>query len=118
MTVSKTAGAESLSNAAGGTTVGTVLDLQTADAAGAVVAITNGATGPTLPMQVVWQGSNDNVTWYDLDYPSVAGTGSSTTWRWPFYFGRWAPKYVRPVYSGNTGQAVTFSTFWTIATGA
>lgn len=101
---------------AGGSVNGTSIDLTSAFALSSNITITNGATGPTAPCQVQWQGSHDGSTWWDITYPVVAGTANNGVYTWYFEWGESAPSYVRPVYSGNTGQAVTFDHYWTVVT--
>ena len=95
----------SASNAAGGTTTGTGIDLRQSTDAAVTAKITNGATGPTVACNAICQISPDNSTWYEW----ARGTGGLANngvyvygWRVPRAFA-----YARVQFSGNTGQAVT-----------
>lgn len=95
----------SASNAAGATTTGTALDLCTDLGLHVTAKVTNGATGPTVPCTFRLEVSNDNSTWF-THYEAAAQTGNNVVTEWSFSLG---PEimYVRSVFTGNTGQAVT-----------
>jgi hypothetical protein len=67
--------------------------------------IVNGATGPTVGCDFIVQVSVDSSTWRQYAR-MTAGTTNSTT----YTFAVLVPAsclYVRSVFTGNTGQAVT-----------
>jgi hypothetical protein len=96
----------SISNAAGATKTGDAVDLRTAVGDLLVTAIvTNGGTGPTIACDFIIQVSNDNSVWREY-CRLTAGVTSSTTYTFCVLVP--APAmYVRSVFTGNTGQAVT-----------
>jgi hypothetical protein len=103
--------------AAAGDTTSSVVALTTSYGAALNISLTNGATGPTVPAQVLIQVSNDNANWYDFGgalAASVAG-GAVTAWggiEIPF-----GAQYLRLVAGSNTGQAVTVSADISLVTG-
>lgn len=107
MSVTKTARTlqASASNAAGATATGTALNLTTALGCEGVAKITNGATGPTVGCSFSLQWSNDNSTWFTL-FTVTATTTASAVATMPWSVGPEA-MYIRSVFTGNTGQAVT-----------
>lgn len=96
----------SASNSAAGTTTGTGVDLTTRLGPHlAIGRITNGGTGPTIGCDFVLQVSPDNSTWYEFSR-ARAGTVNSAV----YDFAVEVPigtMYIRSVFVGNTGQAVT-----------
>lgn len=101
------------SNAAGGTTTGTAVNLTTAYGAGVTIKFTNGATGPTIAPTAIIYTSGDNTNF--KEFYRIAGdtTASSVN---PFAIEIPLPyMYVRVDVTGNTGQAVTFEAFAQVA---
>lgn len=93
------------SNSAGGTTNGTGLDLRTTFGGLAMGRITNGGTGPTVGCDFVIQTSTDNSTWREYAR-QTAGTTASQSYDFPIEVPP-SVMYVRSVFTGNTGQAVS-----------
>lgn len=97
------------SNAAGGTTTGTALDLTTKYGAFITALLTNGATGPTVAPAIIFEVSGDNVNWKEAWRGSGDTTANSST---PFtYAVEWPVMYFRVRVTGNTGQPVTCEAF-------
>ncbi|MBI1369052.1 MAG: hypothetical protein GC162_10410 [Planctomycetes bacterium] len=95
----------SASNSAGGTTTGSAFDLRTALGLGITAKVTNGATGPTVGCTFKVEVSNDNSAWKTF-CSYLADTGNAAVTEFIATIGpEWM--YVRTVFSGNTGQAVT-----------
>jgi len=95
----------SASNAAGATATGSTIDLRTGFGCGVVGKVTNGATGPTLPCDCVYEVSVDGTNWEEIARAS-ADLGNNVVTRFPFFFKKeWM--YGRCKFLGNTGQAVT-----------
>lgn len=100
----------STSVAAGGThTQATPTDLTTALGLTVTAKVTNGATGPTIGCTTRVEVSNDN-TAFKTYAQAVAGTTASTTYEFTFEIPP-TVMYVRMVFTGHTGQAVTVEAF-------
>lgn len=99
----------SASNAAGGTTTGSSIDLTTALGMQVTAKVTNGATGPTVACTFKIEISNNNSAW-KTHFEAAARTGNSVVTEWSVTVG---PEimYARSVFTGNTGQAVTVEAF-------
>lgn len=101
--------AAATSNAAGGTTTGTAVDLTTKYGAFITGLLTNGGTGPTVAPSFIVEVSGDNTNWKEAYRFGGDTTASSIT---PFsYVVDPAVMYVRVRVTGNTGQAVTCEAF-------
>jgi len=72
----------------------------------ALVTLTNGGTGPTVPAQVQMQTSNDNSKWYNFGPAMVGSVTASAVTSWPIDIPM-GYSYVRFVTGSNTGQNVT-----------
>lgn len=111
MAVSKTARTlqGSASNAAGGTTTGTAVNLTTALGMLVTVKMTNGGTGPTVGCTCRIEVSNDNTNWktYQSVTHDIVANGVN---EWMFNLPP-PTMYARSVFTGNTGQAVTVEAF-------
>lgn len=94
----------STSNAAGGTTNSTALDLSTAYGAVLSGTMTNGSTAPTIACTATCQVSIDGTTW-DVWQSATASAAASTATAYAFEIPLHAIR-VRVSFSGNTGQAV------------
>lgn len=107
--------ASGTSNAAGGTTTSTALDLRGAYGALLNVQVTNGATAPTAACMVTINTSPDGVTWGYWTSQAAGLTANATTslsWEIPF-----PAMFLQVVFSGNTGSAVTVAAQIQVATG-
>ena len=100
----------SISNAAAATKTGTAVGLSTAIGDFLITAkITNGATGPTIACSFYVQVSHDNSAWKAY-CELAAGTANNGIYEFTVLLP--APAmYVRSVFTGNTGQAVTVESF-------
>jgi hypothetical protein len=99
----------SASNGAGSTTNGTAWNLTTALGGVMTALITNGGTGPTVGCDFVVQISADGAAWKEFSR-QTAGVANSGA----YSFAVTLPPgvmYARPVFAGNTGQAVTVESF-------
>lgn len=110
-TITKTAATlvSSQSNAAGATTTGTGRNISTTFGGLVQGRITNGATGPTIPCDMVVEVSTDNTNWYQFSrQTSLTGNSVATDLEVevPYYV-----MYVRVRFTGNTGQAVTVEAY-------
>lgn len=107
MALSKTARTlqSSASNAAAGTTTGTALDLTSKYGGLATLKVANGATGPTVACSARLEVSHDNSTWKTF-FQATAAAGNSAVTEWAIEIPP-SVMYLRSVFSGNTGQAVT-----------
>lgn len=97
------------SNAAAATTNGTTWDLRTAFGGVVTAIITNGGTAPTVACDFVVQVSGDGSAWKEFSRQTAPTTANAVT---PFAVE--LPSgvlYARPVFTGNTGQAVTVEAF-------
>lgn len=100
----------SVSNPAGSTTTGVTLDLTTKFGGLATLIVTNGGTGPTIGCEVVIQHSRDATNWYDFPSQTMSTTASDVK-----TFNVIVPEatmYIRSVFRGNTGQAVTVEAYF------
>jgi hypothetical protein len=99
----------SASNAAGATTNGTTWNLTTAFSGILTALVTNGATGPTIGCDLVVQISVDGTAWKEFSRQTAPVTNNAVT---PFAV-EIPPgvMYARPVFTGNTAQAVTVEAF-------
>lgn len=95
----------STSNAAGGTTTGTAVNLTTALGCAVVLKVTNGATGPTVGCTVKIEVSNDTTNWFTW-YAATASVTASAVNEFSVDLPP-AIMYARSKFEGNTGQAVT-----------
>lgn len=103
------------SNAAGGTTTGTAIDLTTKYGAFLTALLTNGATGPTVAPTIYFEVSGDNVNWKEAWRSAGDTIANSVT---PFtYEAVLGIMYIRVRVTGNTGQAVTCEAFAQVSTG-
>lgn len=101
--------AAATSNAAGGTTTGTAVDLTTKGGALITGLLTNGATGPTIAPSAIVEVSGDNVNWKQFYTQTGDTTASSVT---PLNCRIPSPVlYARVRVTGNTGQAITCEAF-------
>lgn len=101
--------AAATSNAAGGTTTGTAVDLTTKYGAFLTALITNGATGPTVAPTIFFEVSGDNTNWKEAWRAAGDTVANSIT---PFsYVADASIMYIRVRVTGNTGQAVTCEAF-------
>jgi hypothetical protein len=107
--------AAATSNAAGGTTTGTAVDLTTKYGALVTIKITNGATGPTVAAQANVYTSGDGTN-FKLFYTIAANTTASAVNEWAIDIPA-AAMYVRVDVTGNTVQAVTCEAFAQVLTG-
>lgn len=101
--------AASTSNAAGGTTTGTAVNLTTAYGGYLTAKLINGGTGPTVACTMSVLVSGDNSNWKTAATYSGDTVNSST-----FEWGLEIPPgvmYVNVQFTGNTGQAVTVEAF-------
>lgn len=114
------------SNAAGATTLGTPVDLRTAQGGLLTVKLTNGASGPTAPAVV-----NVLVAHTSGSTPAAAGAGADWKTLWTFSGVTTANGVVEQAISidtavmhlgiqvtGNTGQAVTCEAYLSEITSA
>lgn len=92
--------------ASAGDTTSDAVDLQDGHESLALIKITNGATGPTVPAQVQIQLSSDNSNYYDYGGPLVGGTTNAGVYSWGIDIPR-GTKYLKTVSGSNTGQNVT-----------
>jgi hypothetical protein len=92
--------------ASAGDTTSSAVDLTTTYSASLGIKITNGATGPTVPAQVIVQVSYDNSKWYNLGGALVASTANSAVTSWVVNLPD-SVQRVRTVSGSNTGQNVT-----------
>lgn len=108
MAVTKTARTlvASTSNAAGGTTTGSAIDLSTALGLSGTLQITNGGTSPTVACTACIDVSNDAGTTWRQWLAITAGITASTAYTYPFSLPA-EIMYARARFTGNTGQAVT-----------
>jgi hypothetical protein len=97
------------SNAAGGTTNGATWNLTTAFGGILTALLTNGATGPTVGGDFVVQVSTDGAAWKEFSRQTAPTGNNAAT---PFVV-EIPPgvMYARPVFTGNTAQAVTVEAF-------
>lgn len=72
-----------------------------------LIKVTNGATGPTVPLTVGVNFSHDNFSTVYVAYVLVAATGNAAVTVWQLSYDTGA-QYIQTVVSGNTGQNVTF----------
>lgn len=101
--------AAATSNAAGGTTTGTAVDLTTKLGAFLTGLLTNGGTGPTVAPTAYIETSGDNTNWKQVA-AFIGDTTASSVTPWSYEV---SPDimYVRARITGNTGQAVTCEAF-------
>jgi hypothetical protein len=97
------------SNAAGATTTGTTWNLTTALGGVMTANITNGATGPTIGGDFVVQVSGDGTNWKEYTR-QTAGTANNGTYNFTVEIPP-GVMYARPVFTSNTGQAVSIEAF-------
>lgn len=96
-------------NAAGGATTGATWNLTTALGGVLTAQVTNGSTGPAVGCDLVVQVSGDGVNWKEYVRQTAAPAASAVTSmvvELPTSI-----LYARPVFQGNTGQAVTVEAF-------
>jgi hypothetical protein len=86
-------------------TTSSAIDMRTEYGATAVIKLTNGATGPTVPAQVQIQVSPDNSNWYNFGGDCVGSTTNNGIYQ--FMVDIPPGFYVRSVAGSNTGQNVT-----------
>ncbi|MBI1370309.1 MAG: hypothetical protein GC162_16870 [Planctomycetes bacterium] len=99
----------STTNAAGGTTTGSAIDLTAAMGLAITAKVTNGATGPTVGCTFKVEVSNDNTNWKTFA-SYLAATDNSGVSEFALALGaEWM--YARTVFTGNTGQGVTVEAF-------
>ena len=67
--------------------------------------MTNGSTGPTAPCVARLEVSHDSSTWKTF-FRATAQLGNSAVTEWAVEIPP-SVMYLRSVFSGNTGQAVT-----------
>lgn len=108
----------SASNAAAGTTTGEWIDLTAAYKASVLVKITNGGTGPTVGCTASIDLSPDNGTtvYAGAGGAYLAGIVASGVYAAEFSLPE-DTMYMRTVFTGNTGQAVTVQADVTKLTG-
>lgn len=95
----------SASNAAGGTMTSAVWNLTAAFGGVVQCRITNGATGPTTGCEAQVQISTEGTVWRDFSRQTAPTTSNSVI---DFVVDVPPPVlFVRVVFTGNTGQAVT-----------
>lgn len=108
--------AAATSNAAGGTTTGTAVDLRTLSYGfWLTIKITNGGTPPTLPAYARILTSGDGTNYkeaYRVYGDTVASSVTEFADRFPS-----SVMYVRVDVTGNTAQAVTCEAFAQVTTG-
>jgi len=92
--------------AGAGNTTSSSQDLTTAYGGEAVVKLTNGATGPTVPAQVQMQVSNDNSKFYNYGGLMIGLTSNNGVASWAIDIPI-GVMYVQFVSGSNTGQNVT-----------
>lgn len=74
-------------------------------AAGLLIKVTNGTTGPTLAAQAQIQVSMDNSNWFKLGGTLIATLGNNGVTSWVVNLPIWA-KYAQVISGSNTGQNV------------
>ena len=93
--------------AGAGDTTSTAVTLDDGYGAALHIKITNGATGPTIAVQIQIQVSSDNSEWYDFGGALVGGTANSYVVSWGGIEIPIGIEYLRLVGGSNTGQDVT-----------
>jgi hypothetical protein len=102
--------ASSQSVAANGSHTGTGVDLSTSYGTAAVdVEILNGGTGPTLPLVVTIETSNDGSIWGFFQVALVGGVANNGSYTAHGIVVPEGVQHVRTTATGNTGQAVSYS---------
>ena len=104
--------------AGAGDTTSAVLNLTDGYGGTLNIKLTNGATGPTLPAQVLIQCSEDNFTEaYDVGDALVGLTGNSAVISWGMIVIPPGTQYLRLVAGSNTDQNVTVDADFSEVTG-
>src|SRR4051812_19948449 len=93
--------------AGAGDTTSSAVDLTASYGASVSFKITNGATGPTIPAQVLIQTSPDNSNYYSFAGPFVSATGNSVVTSWGDIELPLGTQYLKLVAGSNTAQNVT-----------
>jgi len=84
----------------------TSTDLRTSYGGEALIKLTNGATGPTVPAQVQIQLSNDDSNYYNYGGALIGSTSNNGVASWAIDIPI-GTMYIRFVSGSNTGQDVT-----------
>lgn len=92
--------------AGGGDTTSSAQNFTTEYSAMALIKITNGATGPTVPAQVQIQISADSSNWYDWGGALIGNVDNDEIYSFAVEFPI-PVMYIRFVSGSNTGQNVT-----------
>lgn len=102
-------GVASAANTAGSTTTGTACDCRTTFGGLWVCQVTNGATGPTIACDAIFELSRDNTNWIEVAR-ATAGTANNGVYGFTF---KCEPgtQYSRIKFSGNTAQSVTVEAY-------
>jgi hypothetical protein len=112
MPITKTARTlqSSTSNAAGATTTSSSVDIRTSLGGVATLKFTNGATGPSVACSGFIEVSHDNTNWYRYN-GRAGGVANSEVVSHSIDIPP-GTMYIRSVFTGNTGQAVTVEAFF------
>lgn len=92
--------------AGAGSITGSVQTLDDGYGATLHIKLTNGATGPTVPAQVLIQVGGDNVEWYDFGPVLKGDTANSAIRSWGGIEIPFGVEYLRLIAGSNTGQDV------------